>query len=159
MRRASGGVLLSVLSPLLLFACGAPEPVTPPPTAPVTSSAPDAETSSPAAPVEVVEAPAQPAAAAAEPLKVVATFSIIGDMAKQVGGDRIDLSAIDANSGVGGNQAFTIGAQAGQVRFVNNGANTEVLANTDGDSTPEVRIVIEDGARQASAYGAQDLVL
>ena len=33
-------------------------------------------------------------ATAAEPLKVVATFSIIGDFARQVGGDRIDLTTL-----------------------------------------------------------------
>ncbi|MBX3572784.1 MAG: zinc ABC transporter substrate-binding protein [Mesorhizobium sp.] len=42
---------------------------------------------------------ALPAAAAAEPLKVVATFSIIGDMAKQVGGDRIDLTVLVGPNG------------------------------------------------------------
>lgn len=40
-----------------------------------------------------------PAAASAEPLKVVATFSIIGDMAKQVGGDRIDLAVLVGPNG------------------------------------------------------------
>ncbi|MCR5858217.1 zinc ABC transporter substrate-binding protein AztC [Mesorhizobium sp. J428] len=40
-----------------------------------------------------------PAGAQAEPLKVVATFSIIGDMAKQVGGDRIDLSVLVGPNG------------------------------------------------------------
>jgi zinc/manganese transport system substrate-binding protein len=34
------------------------------------------------------------ASTAAEPLKVVATFSIIGDFAQQVGGDRIDLTTL-----------------------------------------------------------------
>ena len=38
-------------------------------------------------------------------------------------------------------------------------SNTEVLANIDDDTTPEIRIMIEDGSTQASAYGAQDLVL
>jgi zinc/manganese transport system substrate-binding protein len=42
---------------------------------------------------------ALPAAAMAEPLKVVATFSIIGDMAKQVGGDRIDLTVLVGPNG------------------------------------------------------------
>jgi len=42
---------------------------------------------------------ALPAAALAEPLKVVATFSIIGDMAKQVGGERIDLSVLVGPNG------------------------------------------------------------
>ena len=32
--------------------------------------------------------------AAAEPLKVVASFSIIGDFAKNVGGDRIELTTL-----------------------------------------------------------------
>lgn len=42
---------------------------------------------------------ALPAAAMAEPLKVVATFSIIGDMARQVGGDRIDLTVLVGPNG------------------------------------------------------------
>ena len=40
-----------------------------------------------------------PSLAAAEPLKVVATFSIIGDAARQVGGDRIDLSVLVGHNG------------------------------------------------------------
>lgn len=35
-----------------------------------------------------------PAAATAEPLRVVASFSIIGDLAKQVGGERIELTTL-----------------------------------------------------------------
>ncbi|MCO5160559.1 MAG: zinc ABC transporter substrate-binding protein AztC [Mesorhizobium sp.] len=42
---------------------------------------------------------ALPAAATAEPLKVVATFSIIGDMARHVGGDRIDLTVLVGPNG------------------------------------------------------------
>ncbi|MFH1795523.1 MAG: zinc ABC transporter substrate-binding protein AztC [Pseudomonadota bacterium] len=42
---------------------------------------------------------ALPAAAMAEPLKVVATFSIIGDMTKQVGGNRIDLTVLVGPNG------------------------------------------------------------
>ena len=34
-----------------------------------------------------------------------------------------------------------------------------MLANTAGDATPEVRIVIQDGSAQAGSYGSQDLVL
>jgi zinc/manganese transport system substrate-binding protein len=37
--------------------------------------------------------------AAAEPLKVVATFSIIGDFARQVGGDRIELTTLVGHDG------------------------------------------------------------
>lgn len=75
-------------------------------------------------------------------------------------GDRIDLSAIDANTGVAGNQAFHFkGTAAGHVRVVNDGAHTVILANTDRDAAPELRIVIEDFATQASAYTADDFVL
>ena len=42
---------------------------------------------------------ALPAPAPAEPLKVVATFSIIGDFARQVGGDRIDLTVLVGPNG------------------------------------------------------------
>jgi len=42
---------------------------------------------------------ALPATAQAEPLKVVATFSIIGDFARQVGGDRIDLTVLVGPNG------------------------------------------------------------
>jgi arylsulfatase A-like enzyme len=75
-------------------------------------------------------------------------------------GDRIDLSAIDANSQTSGNQAFQFGGTGiGRVRVINNGANSEVLANTDTDSAAEIRIVIQDGAVQAAGYTAGDLVL
>ncbi len=40
-----------------------------------------------------------PSQAAAEPLKVVASFSIIGDFAKQVGGDRIALTTLVGPNG------------------------------------------------------------
>lgn len=39
-------------------------------------------------------APTMLSGAAAEPLKVVASFSIIGDLARNVGGDRIDLTTL-----------------------------------------------------------------
>lgn len=39
------------------------------------------------------------AAASAEPLKVVASFSIIGDFAKEVGGDRIELTTLVGPNG------------------------------------------------------------
>ncbi|TPE53516.1 sulfatase-like hydrolase/transferase [Amaricoccus solimangrovi] len=79
---------------------------------------------------------------------------------KSTGGDRIDLSAIDANTQVSGNQAFQYGGSgAGHLRLVDVGGNTEVLGNTDGDSTPELRIIIQDGSVTASSYGAPDFVL
>jgi Ca2+-binding RTX toxin-like protein len=59
--------------------------------------------------------------------------------------DRIDLSAIDAKAGVGGNQAFTfIGTDSfngtGQVRYAVDGDHTFIEANTTGDTTPEMLI-------------------
>ncbi|MGO4670630.1 peroxidase family protein [Bosea sp. 2RAB26] len=54
------------------------------------------------------------------------------------GGDIIDLSAIDANTGSGGNQAFTfIGSAAfsaaGQVRVIQSGGDTVVQLNTNNN--------------------------
>jgi zinc/manganese transport system substrate-binding protein len=40
-----------------------------------------------------------PAIAGAEPLKVIATFSIVGDLARQVGGDRIDVTTLVGPNG------------------------------------------------------------
>jgi Ca2+-binding RTX toxin-like protein len=56
-----------------------------------------------------------------------------------VGGDVIDLSAIDANAGVGGNQAFSFigGATfsgAGQLRVVQLGGDTFIQANTNANT-------------------------
>lgn len=44
-------------------------------------------------------APAMLSGAAAEPLKVVASFSIIGDLARNVGGDRIELTTLVGPNG------------------------------------------------------------
>ena len=79
---------------------------------------------------------------------------------KSTGGDRIDLSGIDANTSVAGNQAFVFGGSTiGRLRLVNNGSNTEVLGNTDSDAAAEFRLVIQDGSTLANAYGAADFVL
>ena len=42
---------------------------------------------------------------------------------------------------------------------MNNGPDTEVLANTDADAAAEVRIVVRDGAAQAASYTAADFTL
>jgi Ca2+-binding RTX toxin-like protein len=64
-------------------------------------------------------------------------------------GDRIDLSAIDADLGVDGNQAFTafLGAgaftgAAGQLRAYASGGNTVLEGDVDGDGGADVRIVL-----------------
>jgi Ca2+-binding RTX toxin-like protein len=76
------------------------------------------------------------------------------------GGDRIDLSGIDARVGAAGNQAFGFGGNgAGRVSLIDSGPNTIVRCNVDGDSDFEMEIVIEDGGILASAYKAGDFVL
>ncbi len=61
------------------------------------------------------------------------------------GGDRIDLHLIDANLGVGGDQAFQWKAGAAlsgaaQVGFYRSGGATIIRASTDGDSAAEIEI-------------------
>lgn len=74
------------------------------------------------------------------------------------GTDRIDLSTIDANAGLAGNQAFTrfIGASAsfsapGQLKFVDG----VLFANTDGDAAAEFSV----GLTGVASLGLGDLVL
>ncbi len=80
---------------------------------------------------------------------------------RQVDLDKIDLSAIDAATGQGGNQAFAfIGAGAftgvqGQLRAAVSGAATIVEADTDGNAVADLRIVLSG----AIALGAADFVL
>lgn len=75
-------------------------------------------------------------------------------------GDLIDLSGIDANGSAEGNQSFEFGgAGAGQVRVVNGGGVSILLANTDADAAAELRIVIEDYGTRAAAYTADDFIL
>jgi Ca2+-binding RTX toxin-like protein len=69
---------------------------------------------------------------------------VIGDFL--TGSDIIDLSAIDANSNLGGNQAFDfIGATAftgtaRELRTFQNAGNTFVAGDTDGDGTGNIQI-------------------
>jgi hypothetical protein len=73
-------------------------------------------------------------------------------------GDRIDLSAIDANVEIAGTQSFAFGrTSAGGVWLVDADGSSEVLANVDADAAPEIRIVIRDGATPAQAYTAEDI--
>ena len=64
------------------------------------------------------------------------------------GADLIDLSALDANTGAAGDQAFTfIGAVsfsgvAGQLRYHWNGTDTVLQADTDGDSVANLEIIL-----------------
>jgi Ca2+-binding RTX toxin-like protein len=63
-------------------------------------------------------------------------------------GDRIDLSAIDANTGVAGNQAFTfIGVaafthHAGELGFSQSGGVTTVSGDVDGDGVADFAVTL-----------------
>lgn len=63
-------------------------------------------------------------------------------------GDRIDLSAIDANEGASGNQPFTFigtkdfGEKAGQLRFETSGGKTGIQGNVDGDGAADLVILL-----------------
>jgi Ca2+-binding RTX toxin-like protein len=64
-------------------------------------------------------------------------------------GDRIDLAAIDADTGAAGNQAFTfIGSGlytgvAGQLRFAQSGGNTTIAGDVNGDGTSDFHIIVK----------------
>jgi Ca2+-binding RTX toxin-like protein len=76
-------------------------------------------------------------------------------------GDKIDLSAIDANSGTSGNQAFTfIGSglftlHAGELRFAQSGGNTTIAGDINGDGTSDFHIIVKG----AIALLASDFIL
>jgi Ca2+-binding RTX toxin-like protein len=71
-------------------------------------------------------------------------FDVIRDFV--AGLDKVDLSAIDANAGVTGNQAFSfIGSgaftsQAGQLRAAHTGNNTTLTADVNGDGSADFQI-------------------
>jgi Ca2+-binding RTX toxin-like protein len=60
--------------------------------------------------------------------------------------DRIDVSTIDANAGLGGNQAFIYGGPftAGHIRAVQSGGNVILQFNTDADAAPEMTILLQN---------------
>ena len=74
-----------------------------------------------------------------------AACDVITDFARSQG-DRISLSAIDANSAAGGNQSFAfIGASAfsnvaGQLRYQASGGNTIVSGDVNGDGVADLQI-------------------
>jgi serralysin len=76
------------------------------------------------------------------------------------GGDRIDISGIDADATVAGNQAFAFGGTGkGHVWCVNSGSTTAVFANVDNDAAAEFQVNILDAGVLASAYKAVDFIL
>ncbi|TGQ15959.1 hypothetical protein EN809_010445 [Mesorhizobium sp. M2E.F.Ca.ET.166.01.1.1] len=65
----------------------------------------------------------------------------------QHGADKIDVSAIDANASVAGNQAFSFGGQntsvvAHALTWFEDGTNTVVQADVNGDSVADVMVVL-----------------
>lgn len=82
------------------------------------------------------------------------------DGAGAAAGDLIDLSAIDANLTVAGDQAFVFGGRsAGHLWAVDRGTTTTILANVDSDPGADFRLDILDGGVLAAAYGAADFIL
>lgn len=74
------------------------------------------------------------------------------------GGDLIDLSAIDANTAVAGDQAFVFGTYksflttAGRLWVEDSGTNTVVRGTVDTKAGVDFEIIIDDGALRSSAY-------
>ncbi|HRK94872.1 MAG TPA: calcium-binding protein [Rhodospirillales bacterium] len=78
--------------------------------------------------------------------------------------DRIDLSPIDANTGLSGNQAFAFKGTAaftgaGQLRLMSSGTDTVIQANTGGSLAPELEIAVTDGTTLPGAWSATDFIL
>ena len=75
-------------------------------------------------------------------------------------GDRIDLSAIDANAVAAGNDAFSFGSTAtGGLSLARQGTNTLIRGNLDADAAFEFVLVITDGATAHTSYSAADFIL
>ena len=75
-------------------------------------------------------------------------------------GDRIDLSAIDADAVAAGNSAFSFGSTAtGGLSLARQGTNTLVRGNLDADAAFEFAILITDGATSHTSYTAADFIL
>ncbi|MDB5660136.1 MAG: type secretion target repeat protein [Cypionkella sp.] len=84
------------------------------------------------------------------------TFSGVGSSI----GDRIDISGIDANATIVGNQMFQFGLTGvGTISFAEAGATTLIRGNTDYDAEYEFIVAIEDGNVRASSYTVADLIL
>lgn len=78
------------------------------------------------------------------------------------GGDIIDLSAIDAHTGLAGNQQFSFGTTQGigALWAVDVGDVTHIRGNTAGGAAAEFDLAILDGAGvHASDYTAADFIL
>lgn len=74
------------------------------------------------------------------------------------GGDRIDLSAIDAISGTAANDAFTFigtalfSGKAGELRYVKQASDTYIHADVNGDKKVDFAIHLDDAVSLAKGY-------
>ncbi|AFL51454.1 putative protease [Sinorhizobium fredii USDA 257] len=72
--------------------------------------------------------------------------------------DRIDLSAIDANSSVAGNQAFSFigvaafSGSAGQLRVVKQTSDTYIYGDLNGDKVADLKIHLDDAVTLTKDY-------
>lgn len=80
--------------------------------------------------------------------------------------DRIDISLIDANASLSGNQAFkwteaTTGTPARGYLMAVAGSDgrTWILGNTDGDATAEFQLAVQDGSFGPTYWTSTDFVL
>ena len=75
-----------------------------------------------------------------------------------VSGDRLDLSAIDANSSASGNQAFTfIGTaaftgKAGELNYSKQASDTYIYGDTNGDKKADFAIHLDDAVMLTKGY-------
>lgn len=78
----------------------------------------------------------------------LSTRDMVYDFSR-VGGDRIDLSSIDARTTTAGNQAFTFigtaefGNKAGELRYLKKDGNTYIHGDVNGDSTIDFSIRLD----------------
>ncbi|HRO15450.1 MAG TPA: calcium-binding protein [Paracoccus sp. (in: a-proteobacteria)] len=77
------------------------------------------------------------------------------------GGDRIDLSGIDANLGVAGNQAFVFSTShaAGTLSLLESGGQTILQGHVNNDGVADFTLAIADGATTPYAYSADEFIL
>lgn len=77
------------------------------------------------------------------------------------GGDRIDLSGIDANLNFAGNQAFVFSASraAGTVVLSEQGTNTVLWGHVNNDGVADFQLIIADGGIQATQYSSDEFIL
>lgn len=80
--------------------------------------------------------------------------------------DHIDVSAIDANTTISGNQAFKwtdatsgVPLKGYLMAVAGSGGQTWILGNTDNDLTAELQIVVNDGSKSPSYWYHGDFYL